>query len=169
VILVEDQISKQEMLDLIDSEWEALEAVVEQLSEEKMTGSRVEGNWSVKDILGHITAWEKRMVQWLEESLRGEVPQRPAPGMTWDDLDRLNEQIYLENEDKALDEVLREFRGFHQESLRAVEAMEERDLLDPERFEWRDGDPIWHMVAANTWWHYKEHREAITSWMTGSG
>jgi hypothetical protein len=36
------------------------------------------------------------MVQWVGETLRGEVPETPAPGMTWDDLDRLNEQTYLE-------------------------------------------------------------------------
>ncbi len=128
----------------------------------------VESNWSVKDILAHIMAWEKRMVQWLEESLRGEVPERPAPGMSWDDLDRLNEQIYRENRDRALDEVLADFRQSHEESLRVVEAIAEEDLIEPERFEWREGDPIWHMVAGNTWWHYKEHRETISNWLAGA-
>ena len=29
----------------------------------------------------------------------------------------------------------------------------EDDLIDPQRFAWRKGDPMWHMVAANTWEH----------------
>ena len=165
---VDEQLSKQEMLNLIRIEWSALGYLLKLLSAEKMTRSGVQSNWSVKDILAHITAWEKRMVQWLAESLRGEVPQRPAPGMSWDDLDRLNEQVYLENKDRPLDEVLREFHGFHQEAFEAVESLEEGDLLDPQRFEWRDGDPMWHMVAANTWWHYDEHREAIADWVASS-
>jgi hypothetical protein len=165
---VEEQLSKRAMLDLICSEWEALEAVLGQLSQEEMIRPGVHGNWSVKDIIVHITAWEKRMVQWLDESLRGEIPQRPAPGMTWDDLDELNERIYQEGREKPLDEALAEFREIHQESVRAVEAMAEEDLLAPGRFEWREGDPIWRMVAANTWWHYKDHQEAIAGWMAGS-
>jgi hypothetical protein len=27
---------------------------------------------------------------------------------------------------------------------------------------------MWHMVAANTWWHYKEHGEAIRGWLKGA-
>ena len=164
---MDEQISKKEMLALIHSEWKALWAALKQLSPEQMAQPGVESNWSVKDILAHIMAWEKRMVQWLEESLRGEVPERPAPGMSWDDLDRLNEQIYRENRDRALDEVLADFRQSHEESLRVVEAIAEEDLIEPERFEWREGDPIWHMVAGNTWWHYKEHRETISNWLAG--
>jgi hypothetical protein len=74
--------------------------------------------------------------------LRREVPERPAPGMTWDDLDRLNEQIYLLNRDKALGEVLADFYNSYQQSLRAVEALVEEDLTDPQRFEWREGAPM---------------------------
>jgi hypothetical protein len=162
---MDEQISKKEMLDLIRSEWKALWSVLKPLSREQMIQPGVESSWSVKDILAHITAWERRMVQWLEESLRGEVPERPAPGMSWDDLDGLNEQIYRENKDRPLDGVLADSRKSHEESLKVVEAMAEEDLIEPDRFGWRGGDPMWHMVAANTWWHYKEHCETITSWL----
>jgi len=79
--------SKQEMLDLISSEWEALGAVIDLMDRETMSQAGAESTWSVKDIMAHISAWEKLMIRWLEESLRGETPQRPAPGESWDDLD----------------------------------------------------------------------------------
>ncbi len=158
--------SKQEMLDLISSEWEALGTVLDQLDRESMSDVGVESTWSAKDIMAHITAWEKLMIQWLEESLRGETPQRPAPGESWDDLDLFNEQLYKENKDKTLGEVLLEFGEIHNKAMETVAAMEESDLLDPDRFEWRKGDPIWHLVGGNTWLHYKEHRETISRWMT---
>lgn len=160
--------SKQEMLDLISNEWEALGAVLEPLDRKTMSQAGVESTWSVKDILAHISAWEKLMIQWLEESLRGETPQRPAPGESWDDLDTFNEQLYLENKDKTLDDVLQEFGEIHQVAMKIVEAMDESDLLEPDRFEWRKGDPIWHLVAGNTWLHFKEHRETISRWSTAS-
>lgn len=160
-----EQMSKKKIHELIRSEREDLEKTLEWLSTEQMTQPGVESDWSVKDILAHITDWERRMVQWIEESLRGETPERPAPGMTWEDLDRLNEQTYLANKDRPLGEVLADYRSSYQRALETVEALTEKDLIDPERFEWRAGDPMWHMVAANTWWHYKEHRETISNWL----
>lgn len=160
-----EQMSKTKILELIQSERKALQSTLEGMREAQMTEPGVESDWSVKDILVHIAAWEGMMVRWVEESLRGEVPERPAPGMTWDDLDGLNAQIYADNKDKALDEVLADFWASHQRASKLVQAMAEEDLLDPERFEWRRGDPMWHLVAANTWWHYKEHRETIDHWL----
>ncbi len=162
---MDEPMTKARILGSIQSARAALERTLEALSQDQMTQPGVENDWSVKDILAHISDWERRMLQWIEESLRGEVPQRPADGMTWDDLDRLNEQIYLLNKDKALSEVLADFHGSYQQSLQAVEAMTEEDLIDPQRFGWRGGEPMWHMVAANTWEHYQEHGESISKWL----
>ena len=101
----------------------------------------------------------------LEECAAGKVPQRPAPGLTWDDLDKVNLQIYEQNKDKPLDEVLSEFHDSYQESLEIVKAFPEDDLIDPDRFDWREGDPLWHMVGGNTFWHYEEHEISIRKWI----
>ncbi len=157
--------TKAEIMGLIRSERGSLERVLAELSEGQMTQPGVENSWSVKDILTHIIAWEKLMVGWIDESLRGEVPQRPAPGMTWDDLDRLNEQIYLSNRDRDLADVLGDFHRSYERALATVEALTEEDLVDPQRFAWREGSPLWHMVAGNMWEHYQEHREPIEKWL----
>jgi hypothetical protein len=162
-----DKISKHEMLALIDREWQALADVQIELDREAMSQPGVESEWSVKDILAHIAAWERLMVQWLEESLRGETPNRPAPGQSWDDLDLFNEQLYLENKHKSLDDVRQESADIHARAVKIIGEMNESDLLDPHRFEWRKGDPIWHLVAGNTWIHYEEHRQTISRWISG--
>jgi hypothetical protein len=158
--------NKAEAVDLIQSERQALESVLAELSAEQMSRPGVESSWSVKDILAHITDWEGRMVWWIAESLRGDVPQRPAPGMTWDDLDRLNEQTYLLNRDRKLGDVLADFHRSYERAFDVVEALTEEDLIDPRRFAWREGNPLWHMVAGNMWEHYREHRESIEKWIT---
>jgi hypothetical protein len=164
-----EQMSKHKILEQIQGERAALQTTLDRLTPQQMARPGVESRWSVKDILVHITAWERMMVQWVEESLRGEVPERPAPGMTWDDLDGLNEQIYLDNKDRALEDVIDDAQASYQRALETVQAMTEEDLIDPERFAWRNGDPMWHMVAANTWWHYKEHNETIDNWLKETG
>ena len=156
--------SKQEVLDLIRGEREALLSILGGISAESMLEPNVQGDWSGKDLLAHIAVWEQRMVRWIRESLRGKTPEIGEEGFTWDDLDRMNEQTYQENRDRPLDEVQAEFHASYAQALATVEGMTEEDLFDGERFAWRAGDPLLQMVAANTWWHYKEHREDFERW-----
>jgi hypothetical protein len=160
-----EQMRKSKLLEQIQAERERLERTLAELSTDQMTQPGIQDQWSVKDILAHITVWEKRMTRWLGETLRGEVPQMLPPGMTWDDLDQMNEQTYLENRDRLLAEVLSEFHHSYPQALGAVEAASEEDLIDPHRFEWRGGKPLWEMVAANTFWHYEEHGESLRTWL----
>ena len=89
------------------------------------------------------------------------------PGMTWEDIDKWNEQTYQKHRQRDLDEVLAVFKLSYPQALSAVQDISEEDLIDPNRFAWRDGRPLWVMVAANTSWHYKEHEETITTWLKG--
>ena len=157
--------TKREMLDAIRDSRAQLEDTLGELAPEQMLQARVEGEWSVKDILAHIVDWEQRMVRWVAESLRGETPVMPAVGMTWADIDKLNEQTYLQNRDRALDDVLGAFHDSHQQAVQCVEAAPEDSLLNPEAFAWTKGDALWILVAANTWWHYAEHQESIQNWL----
>jgi len=160
-----EQLSKEEILNRIVHERKLLENVLEELETSQMSLPGVEGEWSVKDILAHLNTWVWRMVGWAKEAQDGETPMMPARGMTWDDLDLLNDQTYQANRDRPLNEVLAEFHLAHEEALRLVNSISEEDLTDPQRFPWRNGRPLWNMVAANTWWHDREHREAIERWL----
>jgi uncharacterized protein (TIGR03083 family) len=160
-----EEMTKAELLAKIRAERERFEATLAEVDEARMTEPGVVSGWSVKDILAHIAVWEGRMVGWLAEISRGEVPEALAPGQTWDDLDQLNEQTYLENRDRPLAEVLAEFAASFRRASDAVEAAPEEMLLDPDRYPWREGQPVWHMVAANTFWHYSEHGASIRAWL----
>jgi len=158
--------NKREIITQIRDERAKLEHTLRAIPESELAVSGVESDWSVKDILSHIAAWERLMVSWVEASLRGEVPDRPAPDETWDDLDGLNEKLYQTHKNQSLSQVFKEFEDSYQASLKSVEALSEEDLFEAERFAWRKGDPLWHMVAGNTFWHYKEHRETMETWLS---
>jgi hypothetical protein len=71
----------------------------------------------------------------------------------------------IQSERGSLERVLADFHRSYESALARVEALTEEDLVDPQRFAWRKGDPLWHMVAANMWEHYQEHRESIEKWL----
>lgn len=161
-----ERVTQSELLDSIRSERGLLEATLSEVDVEQMEQPGVEGDWSVKDVVAHIVAWEQRMVGWVAAALRGEVPEVPR---TWDDVHRVNEQIYRENRDRALCDVLADLPRSYQEALRAAEDVSEDDLVDPDRFGWRAGEPLWKMVAANTSWHYREHCQSLRAWLDQPG
>jgi len=164
---MKEKMSKEKLIKEIQIERLHLERTLEKISRQQMINPGVMDDWTVKDLLAHITIWEQRMVRWLEQTVRDEVPEMLPPGMTWDDLDRWNEQTYQKHRHRDLDEVLADFELSYPQALSAAQDISEEDLIDPDRYAWRDGRPLWAMVAANTSWHYKEHEETITTWLKG--
>lgn len=155
---------KQDLIQKISDERSGLRGLLGSLSEDEMLIPMDDDSWSVKDHVAHIVIWEKRLVEWLNVVERGEVPRQLPPGMTWDDLDRWNEQTFEENRERELTEVLDDFNRYAEEVNKAVEAIPEDLLMGADSLEWRSGSPLWEMVAANTFWHYPEHRETIKHW-----
>ncbi len=164
---MEEGMTKEKLLQEIRNERMRLEKTLEEVPEQQMVIPGVMDGWTVKDFLAHITVWEQRMITWLEQTLRDEVPDMLPPGLTWDDLDQWNEETYQEHRQRELEEVLLDFKSSYAQALGAVEKISEEDLIDPERYPWREGRPLWIMVAANTSWHYKEHEETIAAWLNG--
>jgi hypothetical protein len=162
------KLTKQELIQAATEERARFRQLVGQLSEAQMTQPDVQGTWSVKDIVAHVTDWEERMVRWLDQAVRGETPAMPAPGMTWEDLDRLNEQSYLASRDMPLAQVLDRFDRLHAAVIASMQAVPEEELLTSGRFAWMGGEALWHLVAANTYWHYPAHGARIQSWLAGS-
>lgn len=162
-----EEMNKSQLIESIINGRNKFEETLSQLHQTQMTTPGLGSGWSIKDVLAHIQAWEIRMVRWLEDAQRGEIPQMLPPGMTWDDLDQINEQIYLENREKPLTDILAEFHQSFPRALDVVKGISEEDLINPDRYEWREGKPLWFIVAANTFWHYEEHDKAIREWMVG--
>ena len=125
----------------------------------------LEGGRSVKDILSHLAVWERRCARWLDISLRGEVPERPEPGVTWEQMDDLNERDFLRAE--TLEEARDDYRRSFLQLFDIVNAMPEEDFGEVHRFSWWEGQPISQVIAANSFEHYREHAEQIRIWLQG--
>ena len=160
-----EEMDKTQLIAEIQSEREELETTLGAFSQEQMTRPLLEGGWTLKDLLAHITVWEQRMVRWVEITLRDEVPEMLPEGLTWsdEDLNRWNQQTYLELRDKPLDDVLADFESSYRQALAVAQQATQEQLFDRDRYAWRGGRPLYIMVAANTSWHYKEHNAQLRS------
>ena len=153
---------KAELLANIQAGYDQLEALLASLSEEQMTTPGVNGSWSVKDNLAHLTAWQNYQAARQEGILNGIEPPDPAPGLETEDEE--NDYFYQLYKDRPLAEVLADFRASYQRILAATHALSWEALNEP--FPWSDNDvPVGAYTMGNTYGHYDEHRETIQRWL----
>ena len=93
-----------------------------------MTATGVNGDWSIKDVLVHLTAWQQRLLAELQKAGRGDKADMCGVDINGEEMDRLNEQFYQENKNRPLNEVLNDFYSTHTSMLAAVQAMSSEDL-----------------------------------------
>lgn len=155
--------TKDALLGAIGDERADLEASYANLSPDEMTRADAMDDWSVKDILAHLTDWEQRLLDWYAMGVRGEKPQLPAPGMTWGDLAKLNRQGYERHRDQSLAAVLAESRDSYGQVLALVEGMPEEEIFAPGRYAWTGKRGLATYIAANTCEHYAWARKQIAT------
>src|SRR5438105_4054146 len=118
---------RNDLTDRLQTEYDRLQAALAQLAQEQMTLPIQKDSYSVKDILVHLTVWDERGTGWLRSAAAGETPGVPLPGLTWDDMDRLNEVTFRENRDRPLRDVMAEYRATFARLLDQLQALTDED------------------------------------------
>ena len=159
-----ETVEKDELVRRIQNGYRQFEAILAPLSEAQMTTPNVNGPWSVKDNLAHLTVWQEYLRSHLEGIPPNHEPPEFMPGLSTED--EINERIYHENKDRSLAEVQAAFHASYQRVLAAVQALSEAALNAP--LPWRASKgPLWPFIVGNTFGHYEEHGDIIQRWLAG--
>lgn len=157
--------TKDSLLKDIQQERQRLEKLINGISPQQLIEPGVSGEWSVKDILAHLTAWEQLFLGWYRSGLLGETPQIPAPGITWKQLGKLNGMIYEAHRSQGLDEIKEEFATSYQTIVREITEMSEEMISTPGYFAWTNGNNLQGYIRANTANHYRWAKNQIQRWL----
>lgn len=161
------ELDKTKLVDTIRLEYAFFERTLALVPPERIAEAGVEGIFSVKDIVAHLTAWERRLLGWLAQAKRGEAPSFPEPGYTPADTDVINERTYQEDKDRPLDDILADFHTTQAEVLRCIDSFPEEDLLELHRLKGIWIAPPLALIVGNTSDHYREHAATIRRWLEG--
>jgi hypothetical protein len=160
-----EQVDKQAFLAEIEKGYADFSGLLSSLSEEQIIVTGVNGEWSIKDNIAHITAWHN----WMSGLLRGvKGGEKQQYGVDWSDeaVDEVNERVYQENKAVPLAEVLAQFHASYQQMLAIVQSISSQEL--------NVSMPVsskalaWQIIADNTYEHYQEHATIIRDWLARS-
>jgi hypothetical protein len=150
--------NKSELLTALTNSRKELQAVLDDLSDLEMIEPGVEGHWSVKDILAHLTAWEAEMVKLL---VQARTTKRPAYlSLT----NSINDQLYEENKDRPLDRVMADFHGVRKHIVRQVDGYADKELTTPNFYKWLEGKTLAQCIVTETLDHEAVHTANIKQW-----
>lgn len=154
--------SRDEIFQRIATERRRLKKNIAALEESELVEPGVVGEWSVKDILFHLAAWETRLNGWLVAHARNEPPDDPRPGESLD-IHGFNKEVFDRNKHLSLEEAFSRFESCHEDTLAALDGLPEDDLRKPVEFEWATGE-WWQLIASNTYNHYRWAKRHIRKW-----
>jgi hypothetical protein len=147
-----------------------LEETLGLLTEEQMLEPAFEGGWSVKDILAHVSWWERRTAGRIGAWRRGE----PVPRLGGN-IDKINARVYEENRHRPLADVIEDFHNSFKEIIEQLdglsdEELRDKGLKDSDGVAWTYGRAIRDFIREDGYYHYAEHNRQIRQWLiAGSG
>ena len=148
-----------ELIQVIEDAWLNWMNIINQMQAKGSTNNDM-GNWSLKDIIAHITWHEKEMVGLIQaHALVGsELWNLPT--------DKRNAAIYEQVKHLPLELVLAESEQVHQQLIDALPTLSDEDLTDPDSFpnmppDWQP----WMIIAQNTYEHYEDHMKDVEQWL----
>jgi len=154
--------TRDEIVDALEEEREKFLAVIDGLSDEALEEPGVVGDWSVKDIIFHLSMWEADLIQFLWQFSQGEKPT--TAGFLGQSIDEINASWQELSITRSLAQVLGDFKAVRTQTHRRVRTIPEKDLNDPERYPWLEGRHLWEWIAGDSFEHEAEHAVQILEW-----
>jgi hypothetical protein len=146
--------NRQQLLKQLEKGWTAVKKCYAGLSESQMMEPGVVGDWSVKDILGHISTWEEEALKYLPLILNGRRP--PRYSVQYGGINAFNARMVAKKRSWPLLEVLKQLDDTHAQLLNYIHSVPEDQFTRETRFRRR--------LRLDTYAHYPKHVRGIKEW-----
>ena len=133
------------LIHLIQHDYDRLMQTIAPLTDEQMGQPGAIGEFSVKDVLAHLAAWERRLCQ--------RVHGKPEDGAALK-TPEYNALIHQQNKDSPLKDIRAAFKRSHNQVLKLASS-----LTDAEQAQWAQA------FKFNTYGHYKWAYTHIRRWL----
>lgn len=131
------------------------------IPEDAVLRPRTQGDWSIKDVLAHIAAWEEEGTRRLALIVRGRG-NRIVWYDTMAEVDRFNARAVRAARRVSLAATLRRFAKARNALVSGLKRLPPRALADPTH-----DLPVVTWLREFAWTHEAAHRQEIRGWWSG--
>lgn len=134
----------------IEASWDGLMRAIAGIPDDRLTAPGAVGEWSVKDVMGHVAYWDEQAVAVARRRMVG---TEPGPPIDWQ---TINEREAATRAGQSLAAAREELRHAHE---RVMETLRSLLVLTP-----ADAIGICGCLTDDTYEHYDEHASEIRAW-----
>ena len=146
----------EQLISRLDRAWKDFEESYAGLTDAELLTPGVTGDWSVRDIIAHVTWWEEEALKHLPHILEGVRP--PRYSVKYGGIDAFNALMTERRRDLSLAEVLHHHDEVHARLIDYVRGAPEELYATDTRFRRR--------LRLDTYSHYPIHAKAVRAWRT---
>jgi hypothetical protein len=164
---------KEHILAALREQFDRWEELLASLSEEQITTPRFDYDWSIKDVMAHLWAWQQISIARMESGVLDHEPEYPKwimnLGEDWEaNADRVNALTFETNHEKPWSALNQNWRVGYLRFLEIGKEISERNLLDGDRYPWLKGYSLAFILVAS-YDHHQEHLEKLLAWLKDHG
>ena len=144
----------RQVLDRLETAWTDFQNAYAGLTTHQLVRPGVTGDWSVRDIIAHVTWWDEEALKHLPLVKAGARP--PRYSTTYGGIDAFNALMTERRRSLSLAEVLHQHHGVHARLIDYVAQAPPELYARETRFRRR--------LRLDTYGHYPIHARAIRTW-----
>jgi hypothetical protein len=156
---------KEHILVALSEQFSSWEELLASLSEKQIMAPHFDLDWSIKDVMAHLWAWQQISIARMEAGVQDREPEFPKwiveSVENWEeDADRINALTFETYHTKPWSEIYENWRNGFLLFLELAKQVAEKDLLDGERYSWLKGYSLATILIAS-YDHHQEHLEKL--------
>lgn len=159
--------NKSELLKWLTEEQQKWELLLAAIGETRMAQPGVNGDWSMRDIVAHLTGWQR----WLVARLQAAAAGQPEPTPPWSaDLtaeEAINTWIYETNRKRTVRQVVDDAHEVYEQLLSIIQALPDDCQIESIEAKFH---VIWvnaQRFAVGEFFHhfYDDHAADVRAWL----
>ncbi len=147
-----------DLLRRLEKERGPLLQVLKSLSDDQLCLPNAVGDWSIKDLLCHVSDWERHFMEEIIQ-IRDE---RPVASWPESDFDPWNAELAAKKKALPLEQVKEAFPRVHEELVSTIESLPEEALSRTVSIQGEQRNIEWYV--AEVWKHDQEHLPDLLAW-----
>jgi hypothetical protein len=144
---------KAQQLEQVQAAWQRLVAALEQVPEGRVSEPGIVGDWSAKDLMGHITTWEEKTVEAFQRFV---AKGKATVYVSMKTVDAVNAREVKRKRSLPYAEIRASFYQTHQRLMTFLQGLPEPVFAEAR---------MRRRLALDTYEHYGEHRTQLLRWL----